>query len=277
MDGNGLSAASFASLRQLIRDASGFELLETKSDYAALRLQPLVQQERLPSLDALVSAVRFAPTNGLHERVVEAVLNNETSFFRDLRGFTLLKDLVLPELLKRSPPSEIRVWSAACSTGQEPYSLAMLLRESLPPAALRWWRLMASDLSQSAIARAREGSYSQFEINRGLPATRLVRWFSKAGDSWRVSHELRAMVDFRRVNLARDEVLSMPSMDVVLLRNVLIYFDSDARRDVLRRVQRVLRPGGWLLLGGAEAAIRAAPGFEFVGGAGGSIYRRTQE
>jgi chemotaxis protein methyltransferase CheR len=189
---------------------------------------------------------------------------NETSFFRDAHPFTALSDHVLPELVKsRSAERVLNIWCAACSSGQEPYSIAMLVQDIVGTDPGWRVRLLATDLSPAMLARTRAGVYSQFEMNRGLPANRLVRHFRQQGLEWQIEEPLRRMVETRAVNLDQD-LPSMPSMDIIFLRNVLIYFDVATKRQILARVRRVLRPDGYLVLGGAETTLNLDDAFDRV-------------
>jgi chemotaxis protein methyltransferase CheR len=189
---------------------------------------------------------------------------NETTFFRDLRPFEILKTTVLPELMKkRAGDRVLNVWFAACSNGQEPYSFAMLLREHFP-YILGWKvRLIASDISRDVLARAREGLYTQLEVNRGLPAQLLVKYFKKVDNGWQLNPEVRRMVEFQEINLA-EAWPPLPRMDIVFMRNVLIYFGVDAKRTILARVRRILRQDCFLLLGGSETTVYLDEAFQPV-------------
>lgn len=202
---------------------------------------------------------------------------NETSFFRDIHPFAALERHLLPELItRRSAQRRLSIWSAACSSGQEPYTVAMILADRF--AQLRDWdvRILATDISTEMLERARTGRYSQLEMNRGLPAVRLVRHFTRAGTGWEASAALRAAVEFRQLNLV-EPWPAMASMDVVLLRNVLIYFSVATKREVLARLRRVLRPDGFLILGGAETTLGLDEHFERLQTGTGSCYRLRAE
>jgi chemotaxis protein methyltransferase CheR len=186
--------------------------------------------------------------------VVDALTTNETSWYRDSTPFEVFRTTVLPDLVQNRPATQpIRIWSAACSTGQEPYTLSMILGESLAGSA-RNAEILATDLSDDALARAKAGRYSQLEVNRGLPASMLVKHFRREGTEWVVSEAARSRVSFRKFNLI-SPVPPSTGFDVVFLRNVLIYFDAETRRGVLRRIRAAMRPDGWLFLGAAETTI----------------------
>ena len=228
------------------------------------RLTPLVRRHGFASLAQMIAEMRRQPHNGLHWYVVEAMTTNETSFFRDLYPFELLKKHVLPELVKRRAPTrQLNIWCAAASSGQEPYTIAMLLRENFPE--LLSWKVtfIASDISKEMLDRCREGCFSQLEVNRGLPAPLLVRYFLKIGTQWQIKDEVRRMVDFRRINLAQSWPF-LPAIDVIFMRNVLIYFDAETKRAILARVRKTLKPDGYLFLGGTETTLNLDDSFERV-------------
>jgi chemotaxis protein methyltransferase CheR len=219
------------------------------------RLAPMVARLKLGSIGELVTKLRAPLANGLQAQVVEAMVTTETSFFRDLAPFETLRKVVIPELMRnRAEERRLYIWCAASSSGQEPYSLAMMLREHFPEL-LNWkLTLLATDISRDILARAREGKYLQIEVNRGLPATLLVKYFQQQGTMWQLNPTIRGMVEFREMNLAQPWPV-LPRMDLVLLRNVMIYFENDTKKEILGRVARLLRPDGYLILGGAETTL----------------------
>jgi len=250
-----LSELDFGYVRRLVQERAAIVLEPSKMYLVESRLLPLVHQHGFASLQELCARLRTDPSSVLHRKVVEAMATNETSFFRDPPVFADLRETVLPRLIERNLPGRpIRIWSAACSSGQEPYSVAMLLREHFPQLAPDRLHLIASDLSLDVLARAREGRYSQLEVNRGLPAPLLVKYFEQRGVEWYVKEEIRRQVEFRELNLV-EPWPPMPFVDLVLLRNVLIYFDVDTRKSILEKVRQVLRPDGYLLLGSAETTL----------------------
>ncbi|MFN8601182.1 MAG: protein-glutamate O-methyltransferase CheR [Candidatus Binatia bacterium] len=186
---------------------------------------------------------------------------NETLFFRDVHPFEALRVKLLPELLARRTTRELRIWSAACSSGQEPYTIAMLLRESFPQLATWKVEILATDLSPTMVAKARAGVYGKIEINRGLPLPLLTKYFEQEGPDYRISDELRSMVTFREQNLAT-QWPAMGPFDLVFLRNVLIYFDVETKKSILSRTLRLMRPDGYLLLGAAETTLNLEDRFE---------------
>jgi chemotaxis protein methyltransferase CheR len=267
----------FDFVRRLLRERSAIVLDEGKQYLVEARLAPLVRQHNLGSITELVARLRAAGGNGLHLEVVEALVTNETSFFRDHHPFEALRKEVIPELMRRrASERRLHIWCAASSTGQEPYSLAMLLREHFPELA-RWQvTLRASDLSRDTLARAREGRYNQVEVNRGLPATLLLKYFQQHGTSWQLNAGIRAMVEFQQLNLAQPWP-PLPPVDLVLMRNVMIYFDVPTKRTILGRVARLLRPDGYLLLGGAERTFNLDDSYRRVEHLKTGFYQLTGE
>jgi chemotaxis protein methyltransferase CheR len=250
-----MTEEDFDFIRRLLLERSAIVLEPGKQYLVETRLTPVVRQLGLGSIGELVARLRTQPYRGPHNLVVEAMVTTETSFFRDHHPFESLRKVVLPELMSRRRDERcLNVWCAASSTGQEPYSVALLLREHFPELA-RWKvDLRASDLSEEMLARAREGRYNQIEANRGLPAALLVKYFQQQGTHWQLAQEVRSMVAFQQINLARPWP-SLPRMDLVMLRNVMIYFDVDTKKAILGRLARLLRPDGYLLLGGAETTF----------------------
>ena len=268
-----ISSADFNYIRDLVRDQSALTLETGKEYLLEARLDPLARTEGFASCGHLVRRLRTGPFTDLHRRVVEAMTNNETTFFRDPRVFGMLANSVLPSLLAaRSAERSLTIWCAACSTGQEPYSLAMLLREHQP--SLDGWRIriVASDISRDVLARARAGRYSQVEINRGLPASRLVKYFAQHGSTWELSPEIRQMVEFREINLIQSWQ-SLPAVHLILMRNVLIYFDVAAKKSILEKAGQLLDPRGYLVLGGAETTTNLDDSFEHVSFGGAVCFR----
>jgi chemotaxis protein methyltransferase CheR len=212
----------------------------------------------------MVSALRLGGVKELHGKVVDRMTTNETSFFRDLHPFEALKRTVLRELIaRRSQERTLNIWCGACSSGQEPYSIMMLLRDAFP--ALADWNisLLATDLSAGMLERARAGLYSQLEINRGLPAPMLVKYFEKRENDWRVNDRVRRGIEFRELNLVRPWS-GVARMDIIFLRNVMIYFAPEAKRAILAQVRALLRPDGYLFLGGAETTYGLDESYERV-------------
>jgi len=256
-----LPAAAFDRIRTLVRDRSAIVLDDGKEYLVEARLAPIAKARGLASIDELSTQLTAAHPE-LVEQVVEAMTTNETSFFRDLHPFQALRNHVLPELIKRRERERsLRIWCAACSTGQEPYTVAMLIREHFPQLADWQISITATDLSRVVLDRAREGIYRQLEVNRGLSSAQLVRFFDRSGMDWRLRPEIRNMVRFDTLNLIAPWP-ALPQADIVFLRNVLIYFDVDVKRQVLGKVRRQLAPDGFLFLGGAETTMNIDGAFE---------------
>ena len=250
-----MTPQDFDSVRKLLKERSAIVLEPGKEYLVESRLAPLVQQLNLGSLEELIARLRTRPDNGLHRQIVEAMVTTESSFFRDHHPFEALRRSVLPDLInRRRTERALHIWCAASSTGQEPYSVALLLREHFPE--LLGWRisLLATDISHEVLAKASEGRYNQIEINRGLPASLLVKYFEQQGTHWQLKPNIRSMVEFQEINLAGCWPVLAP-MDLVLLRNVMIYFDVDAKKTILGKVAARLRQDGYLLLGGAETTF----------------------
>jgi chemotaxis protein methyltransferase CheR len=259
-----LSLTDFQYVSTLVRQKSAIVLEIEKSYLLEARLTPLSRVEGFPSLEAMVAQMRAQPLNGLHRKVVEAMTTNETSFYRDLHPFEALKTVVIPEVMKRrASERRLNIWCAACSSGQEPYTVAMTLMEHFPQLASWTVKITATDLSGEMVAKSRAGKYGQIEVNRGLPAHLLVKYFEKKGMEWQVKPEVQRWCEFRELNLI-ESWGPLPAMDVVFLRNVLIYFDVETKRAILGNIRKVLQPWGYLFLGGAETTINLGDVFERV-------------
>jgi chemotaxis protein methyltransferase CheR len=260
----GISAVDFEYLRKLMRDHTAIVLDAGKEYIAESRLATLVDDEGFDSIPSLMRELRSTSFTSLHRRVVDAMTNNETWFFRDLAPYQALRQVIVPKMLEaRGVERTLRTWSAACSTGQEPYSIAMLLQENF--AELRAWNasITATDVAQRVLDRAERGSYSQLEVNRGLPVTLLTKYFRREGLNWVLAEDIRRRVEFKQLNLA-EPWPRMPLFDIVFLRNVLIYFDVETKKEILRRVRSQMRPDAFMLLGGAETTLNLSNDFERV-------------
>lgn len=250
-----LDQSTFDYIRKLVQDHSAITLEPGKEYLVESRLMPVARQYGHNSLVDLVALLHGKPFGPLHADVVEAMTTNETSFFRDIHPFEALRTTVLPELAAaRRTRRTLNIWSAACSSGQEPYSIAMLILDHFPE--LKDWQLQihATDLSQRVLDRAQRGVFSQMEVNRGLPAQLLVKYFHRDGLHWLVKPEVRRFVRFQRMNLIENWPL-LPPMDLVFMRNVLIYFTPETKRSILARVRKQIATDGTLFLGGAETTI----------------------
>ena len=257
-----ITQADFDFLRTLVRERAAIVLDVGKEHLVESRLGPLLRQRRLPSSADLVRALRAKPRSELERVVVESMTTNETSFFRDMHPFEALRTTFLPELVaRRAAERKLRLWSNACSSGQEAYSLAMLIMEAVP--SLQDWEvgILATDISREMVQRTQQGVYGQVEVNRGLPAHLLARCFQPTGTQWQVLPELRRLVQAREMNLVHPWP-SLPLFDVIMMRNVLIYFDLETKRGILRRARQALRPDGLLFLGSAETTLMVDENWE---------------
>ena len=256
-----ITTAEFDYVRDFVRAKSAIVLDPGKEYLVESRLGPLAKQAGFESIAALVDRLRRKDTQ-LENQVVDAMTTNETSFFRDLHPFEALKSTVVPDLLdKRGRERKLDIWSAACSSGQEPYTITMTLREHFPQLSSWNVKLLATDLSTEMLAKAREGRYAQIEANRGLPAPLLVKYFERSGMGWVVKPELKQTVDFRQLNLVTPWP-PMPRMDIIFIRNVLIYFDVETKRMIFNRLAQLLKPDGYLFLGAAETTVNIHDGFQ---------------
>ena len=272
-----MTSADFDYICKMVRERSAIVLEGGKEYLVDSRLTPLARQEGFASLSDFIGHLRTKPSNDLHEKVIESMTTNETSFFRDVHPFEALKQIVLPDMIqKRQPERRLNLWCGASSSGQEPYSMAMLLRQFFPD--LSSWKIhfIATDISQEMLQRCSKGCFSQLEVNRGLPATMLVKYFEKLGLAWQVKDDLRRLFEFRQMNLAAVWP-SLPKMDIIFLRNVLIYFDIETKKAILAKVRQVLQPDGYLFLGGAETTMNLDGKFERLQIEKTSCYRLRPE
>ncbi len=257
-------SAGFAAIAAMLKAKSGLTLGPEKLYLLETRLVNIMRRENARDLAALADKIR--PGSALEHDVVEAMTTNESLFFRDTKPFDALRLRLLPRLHAARPPgTRLRIWSAAASTGQEAYSIAMVISELGGVLGDRKADIIGTDIARDALKRAREGVYSQFEIQRGLPMQMLVKYFTKEEAGWRVKPSLRGAVDFREWNLLAD-LRPLGKFDIVFCRNVLIYFDAPTKTRVLEAIAGVLAPDGVLFLGGAEtvlgltSALQAVPG-----------------
>jgi chemotaxis protein methyltransferase CheR len=247
-------------LRKLLRERSGLDLSSDKQYLVESRLIPLARRVGLAGIPELVQKIRSG-SETLTSEVVEAMTTNETFFFRDKIPFEHLRETVFPALTQaRASRRSLRIWCAASSTGQEPYSIAMCVKEF---AALSGWRveIVATDLSQGVLEKSRAGIFSQFEVQRGLPIQMLVKHFTQVGELWQLSADIRAMVQHRQLNLLQD-FSHLGMFDLIFCRNVLIYFDQDTKVSIFDRLARVIEPDGVLALGAAESVVGISDAFK---------------
>jgi chemotaxis protein methyltransferase CheR len=245
----------YAFVVKLLRERGAIALDAGKEYLVESRLAPVARRHGLGTVGEFIQRLRQPGSNGLTDELIEAMVTTETSFFRDVLPFEALRKTVLPELIvARQNEKCLKIWCAASSSGQEPYTIALILREFFPE--LRNWTVtfQATDISRDMLRRSREGRYSQVEVNRGLPVALLMKYFRQDGAYWQLRDDIREMIDFQPLNLAASWP-PMPLFDLIFLRNVMIYFEVDTKKSILRRMTRVLRPDGYLVLGGAETTF----------------------
>lgn len=243
----------FEYLATLLKQRSGIALTPDKQYLLETRLQPILSHFGCGQITDLISRLKLKSEETLIREVVEAMTTNESMFFRDIKPFEQLRRIVFPELKKKG--GKIRIWSAACSNGQEPYSIAISILEEKNQLSGLSFEILASDLDTKVIKKAQEGLYTQFEVQRGLPITMLLSYFTQeANNSWRIKEHVKGMVKFRQLNLL-DSYALMGKFDIIMCRNVLIYFDDATKRDILRKLSAQLNPGGYLFLGSAETIL----------------------
>lgn len=250
-----MKVADFELYKSLLYDKSGLVITPDKSYLLDSRLTPIAKKWNYPSLDMMTLQLRALPDPKLIKDIVEAMTTNETSFFRDTKPFTLFQETILPQLLQtRASKKSVRIWCAACSSGQEPYSLSMILRDK--EAQFKGWRfeIVATDLSEDILDQARKATYSQFEVQRGLPIQYLMKHFTQIGETWQLKDDIKSMVKFSTFNLL-DDMSRMGQFDVIFCRNVLIYFDEKTKGGILGKMDKQLEKDGFLLLGGAETVL----------------------
>ena len=255
-----MTPTDYEYLRKFLKERSGLDLSPDKQYLVESRLLPLARKASLPGIPDLVLKIRNGDGR-LATDVVEAMTTNETFFFRDKIPFDHLRDTIMPALIQaRAARKSLRIWSAASSTGQEPYSIAMCLKEM--GAALAGWRIeiVATDLSQEVLEKCKAGVYSQFEVQRGLPIQLLMKYFTQVGDVWQLNADVRAMVQFRQLNLLQD-FAHLGTFDVIFCRNVLIYFDQGTKAVIFERMAKGLEADGTLLLGAAESVVGLTDAF----------------
>ena len=269
-----MSPADFAYLAARIKARAGISLGEDKIYLCETRLEPVVAAHKLGSISKIVPALKTAPNNELLDDIVDAMTTNETLFFRDQGPFDLFEKRLLPQFAaSRGRQTPIRIWSAAASTGQEAFSLAILINEARASLGDLKVEIIGTDLCRAALARAESGRFNQFEIQRGLPRHICTKYFAHDGNDWVVAREIRKMVRFQRLNLMED-FRSLGRFDIVFCRNVLIYFDFATKRDVLARTAAVMADDGALILGASETVIGISEQFTMVDGARG-LYVKT--
>ena len=257
-----IGTEDFDRIRTMVRQQTGIVLEESKRYLIESRLSTLVRKEGIESVDALLDTLRSGSSSEFRGKIVEAMTTNETSFFRDGHPFEALRRFVLPELMRlRAKEKRLRIWCAAAATGQEPYSLAMLLREQFAAPLVGWSvQILATDFSPAVLDVARRGQFNAIEMSRGLTMPYQSKYFRQVDSAWEIHESIRAMIEFRPLNLIGTWP-AMLSYDLILLRNVLIYFDLATKQTVLRHAKTVLRSDGYLFLGGAETTLNIDAGY----------------
>ena len=271
-----MTNSEFDDLRRVLQTACGVALDDSKRYLIEGRLAPVIKRLGMTEVSDFAARLASDPFGPLRTELVEALVTSESTFFRDHHPWETLASTIIPEFLRRRATERmLTFWCAAASTGQEPYSLAILLRERFPEVVKTWKvSILATDVSRSTLERARSGRFSQIEVNRGLPAPLLIKHFRQDGLQWQLNDDIRCMVEFRDLNLCRPWP-SLPTCDVILLRNVMIYFLPDDKKAILSRVARVLRPAGYLLLGAAETTLNLSDSFERVPELKAGFFRMT--
>ncbi len=259
-------------LQSLLDTTTAIQLDAARSGRVGMRLAPVAQRAGVGSVSELIALARRERRGPLIDEIIDAIATHETSWFRDSDPWKVLARVVVPDVVGRRGPSRpVRIWSAACSSGQEPYSIALALTESLGPLRGRVL-ITASDFSGSMVDKASQGRFTQLEMNRGMPARLLVKYFQRDGAYWRVNDDIRSLVSFEQRNLVRP-FDGMPTFDVVCLRNVLIYFDLAVRTRILNEMRRVVADDGWLLLGSSETLLGLTVGWDYTMIDGTVLYR----
>ena len=262
-----------AYIRNLVRVKAAMILEEEKIYLVQSRLEPFAKQEGFGSMGDLVSHLRQTAYGPLHKRVVEAMTINETSFFRDLLTFQALKNRLLPEVIQTNrDTNRVHIWCGASSSGQEPYSILLTILHHFPELTSWHIRLIATDFSQEMVRRGQEGRYGPFEVKRGLSPPMLNAYFVRQGKEWQIRNDVRDRIEFFELNLASLWPV-LPRMDLVFIRNVMMYFDMETRKNIFRRIRGILAPHGYLILGATETALAVDDHFERVPVNGTSVYR----
>ncbi|MFM1904828.1 MAG: Chemotaxis protein methyltransferase Cher2 [Planctomycetota bacterium] len=263
----------FGFLRDLLKKRTGVVIDDSKQYLVVARMLPIVRQRKIPSIETLLDRVRQGIDPSLERDVLSAMMTHETSFFRDTKPFDTLRQLITELIPARSAEKQLVIWSAACSTGQEPFSIAMLLNEHFRDLVASWRiRILATDFSEVVLAKAREGTYSDLETGRGLPPAFKQKYFRSLQGRWSIAQECRKLVEFRQLNLIGNWP-PLPVCDIVFLRNVMLYFDVPTRAALLQRMRRAVKADGSLFLGGAETMIGIDDGWQRLPGLGCSYYR----
>jgi len=268
-----ITTEDYKAFRLFLEDASGIVLGDNKQYLVTSRLTRLMTDNEIPSFGSLMGCIKS--DSRLRQRILDAMTTNETSWFRDSYPFDILKEKLLPEIAKNQP-RQVRIWSAACSTGQEPYSLSMMVQEylqgnpgSLPATAVQ---ITGTDISPRVLEIAKSGRYEGAAVSRGLPPERQKRFFKENGGGWEVNQDIKQRVAFRELNLMQNYAL-LGRFDIIYCRNVLIYFSTELKCDILSRMAKCLNPSGFLVLGGSESISNYSDEFDLVRWRNGVIYQ----
>jgi len=253
--------SDFDLYKDLLKEKSGLTLTPDKSYLLDSRLTPVARKWNYPNLEAMTHILRGMPSADLVKDVVEAMTTNETSFFRDLKPFDQFRDVILPHMIKARPSKKLRIWCAACSTGQEPYSLAMLIKENAAKLAGWQFEIIATDIDTNVIEQAKKAEYSQFEVQRGLPIRMLMKYFEQKADKWCLKNDIKSMIQYKFFNLLTP-MATLGKFDLIFCRNVLIYFDRDTKATVLKNMATLLPEDGFVILGGAETVLGITDAFK---------------
>lgn len=268
-----MTPQEFQFLQKMLKERSGLVLADEKRGPVSTRLMPLVKKLNMANLRELIEALKKPTNEPLRRQVTEAMTVNESFFFRDKTPFQNFEEEMIPHLRKTRTNKRVRIWSAAASTGQEAYSLAITTKEQ--PDKMAGWQIeiFGTDISTEVLEKAKSGLYSQFEVQRGVPAALLVKYFKQTGTMWQVDSALKAMVKFQQFNLLND-FRPLGTFDVVFCRNVLIYFDVETKKDILERISKQMTPDAYLILGGAETIVGVTSLYKPVPGRRG-LYQLT--
>ncbi len=272
-----MTPQDFDYLKSLLKERSGLILSDDKGYLIESRLGPIVKKASLEDITALVAELKKAGSEDLRSQVTEAMTTNESFFFRDKLPFNHFKEAMIPHMLEtRKIKRSFRLWCAASSTGQEPYSLAITLQEMADQ--IQNWRpeIVATDLSSEVLEKARSGLYSQFEVQRGLAAPLLVKYFEQVGSLWQINSTIRGMIQYKQYNLL-DSFVPLGTFDIVFCRNVLIYFDQKTKIDILNRIAAQTAPDGFIVLGAAETIVGLTDAYVPVEGRRGMFQKATAQ
>ncbi|WP_305986913.1 protein-glutamate O-methyltransferase CheR [Roseibium sp. MMSF_3544] len=269
-----MTPSEFEFLKNFLKTRSGLVLSNDKQYLVESRLLPIARSSKLETLSAVIQQLQRGTNRALETDVIEAMTTNESFFFRDKTPFEHFKDTMLPSLMEaRATRRQLKIWCAAASTGQEPYSLGICLKEYAAKMAGWRTRILGTDLSQEVLEKAKTGLYSQFEVQRGLPIQMLLKYFEQKGDMWQINPDMRAMIEWKKLNLL-ESFTHLGEFDIVFCRNVLIYFDQTTKSEILGRLAKTLPDDGYLVLGAAETVVGLTDAFKPVAGKRGLFQKK---